>query len=200
MKRANLILMAALAAAGLVGATGALLTPAMVGFYAVALTLEGQLYATFHDIGEVLFPAVSHREGTGHLGDARRLSLLGGWALSTAFGAFAAVLATVGGDFLHLWISAETARQGTTALRLLCVAGIGGMGYRRFAFFNVIGAAGWILSMTLMGYVAGTRFPILVKHIEKVIIVVVFVSILPGIIAYAKARLGKRMPAPGAEP
>ncbi len=80
------------------------------------------------------------------------------------------------------------------------VAGIGGMGYRRFAFFNVIGAAGWILSMTLMGYVAGTRFPILVKHIEKVIIVVVFVSILPGIIAYAKARLGKRMPAPGAEP
>lgn len=80
------------------------------------------------------------------------------------------------------------------------VAGIGGMGYRRFAFFNVIGAAGWILSMTLMGYVAGTRFPILVKHIEKVIIVVVFVSILPGIIAYAKARLGKGTTAPGAEP
>ena len=68
------------------------------------------------------------------------------------------------------------------------VAGIGGMSYRRFAFFNVIGAAGWILSMTLMGYAAGTRFPILVKHIEKVIIVVVFVSILPGIVAYAKAR------------
>jgi len=69
------------------------------------------------------------------------------------------------------------------------VAGVAGMTYRRFAMFNVIGAAGWILSMTLLGYVAGTRFPILVKHIEKVIIVVVFVSILPGIVAYAKARL-----------
>jgi len=68
------------------------------------------------------------------------------------------------------------------------VAGIGGMTYRRFAMFNVVGAAGWILSMTLTGYVLGTRFPVLVKHIEKVILVVVFVSILPGIIGYAKAR------------
>src|SRR5512133_3917008 len=68
------------------------------------------------------------------------------------------------------------------------VAGVAGMTYRRFALFNVIGASGWILSMPLLGYVAGTRFPILVKHIEKVIIVVVFVSILPGIVAYAKAR------------
>ena len=41
-----------------------------------------------------------------------------------------------------------------------------------------------------LGYAAGTRFPILVKHIEKVIIVVVLVSILPGIVAYAKAKLG----------
>jgi len=68
------------------------------------------------------------------------------------------------------------------------VAGIAGMTYRRFAMFNVVGAAGWILSMTLTGYVLGTRFPVLVKHIEKVILVVVFVSILPGIIGYAKAR------------
>jgi membrane-associated protein len=70
------------------------------------------------------------------------------------------------------------------------VAGVAGMGYRRFATFNVVGGASWILSMTLLGYAAGTRFPILVKHIEKVIVVVVFLSILPGIIAFAKARLG----------
>jgi O-antigen/teichoic acid export membrane protein len=106
---------------------GALLGPTMVGFYAVALTLEGQLYATFHDLGEVLFPAVSHREGTGDLRDARRLVLLGGWALSSAFGAFAAVLAAVGGDFLCLWISGEAARHSGFALRVLCVGGIIGI-------------------------------------------------------------------------
>jgi membrane-associated protein len=81
------------------------------------------------------------------------------------------------------------------------VAGVAGMGYRRFAMFNVVGGASWILSMTLLGYVAGTRFPILVKHIEKVIIVVVFLSILPGIIAYAKAKLGAaKAQAGGADP
>jgi membrane-associated protein len=77
------------------------------------------------------------------------------------------------------------------------VAGVAGMTYRRFAMFNVVGAAAWILSMTLTGYVLGTSFPLLVKHIEKVIIVVVFLSILPGIVEYAKARLrAARTPAP----
>jgi hypothetical protein len=45
--------------------------------------------------------------------------------------------------------------------------------------------------------VLGTSFPLLVKHIEKVIIVVVFLSILPGIVEYAKARArAGRAPAP----
>jgi hypothetical protein len=52
------------------------------------------------------------------------------------------------------------------------VAGVAGMTYRRFAAFNVIGGAGWVLSMTLLGYVLGTRFPVLVRHIEKVIVAV----------------------------
>jgi membrane-associated protein len=67
------------------------------------------------------------------------------------------------------------------------IAGVGQMPYRRFAFFNVIGAVSWIVSMTLCGYFLGevaaaAGFP-LDKHLEKVIIIVVFLSILPGIIA-----------------
>ena len=68
------------------------------------------------------------------------------------------------------------------------VAGVAGMTYRRFAAFNVIGGAGWVLSMTLIGYVLGTRFPMLVRHIEKVIVVVVLLSITPGIVEWVKAR------------
>jgi membrane-associated protein len=74
------------------------------------------------------------------------------------------------------------------------VAGVAQMPYRRFAMFNVVGAASWILSMTLTGYLLGNwssqmGFPI-EKHIEKVIIIVVFLSILPGLIEYLKARRG----------
>ena len=73
------------------------------------------------------------------------------------------------------------------------VAGVGKMPYRRFATFNVIGAAAWVLSMTLTGYLLGNLVPNIGKHIEKVILLVVFVSILPGIVAYF--RRGQTTPA-----
>ena len=77
------------------------------------------------------------------------------------------------------------------------VAGVAGMTYRRFAAFNIVGGAGWVLSMTLTGYVLGTRFPVLVRHIEKVIVVVVLLSITPGIVEWVKARRRAARAAPG---
>jgi membrane-associated protein len=72
------------------------------------------------------------------------------------------------------------------------VAGMGNMEYRRFLSFNVFGGALWVLSMTLIGYFLG-QIPGVKEHIEIVIIVVVFLSILPGIIAALREwRKGKR--------
>ena len=70
------------------------------------------------------------------------------------------------------------------------VAGIAQMPYRRFAIFNVIGAASWIFSMTMLGFVLGNMIPDIGKHIEKVIIVIVFLSILPGIIGWFRRDKG----------
>ena len=69
------------------------------------------------------------------------------------------------------------------------VAGMAGMGYRRFALFNIIGGIGWVFSMTMLGYLLVTMFPATEQHIEKVIIVVIFLSILPGIIEWLRARM-----------
>ncbi len=68
------------------------------------------------------------------------------------------------------------------------VAGAAKMPYRRFATFNVIGGAAWVFSMSMLGYVLGSQFPEVGKHIEKVIIVIVFLSILPGIIQWWRSR------------
>ena len=58
--------------------------------------------------------------------------------------------------------------------------GMGRMEYRRFLSFNVFGGSLWVLSMTLIGYFLG-QIPGVKEHIEIVIIiVVVFLSILPG--------------------
>ena len=72
------------------------------------------------------------------------------------------------------------------------IAGVAKMPYRRFAVFNIVGAAAWVLSMTFGGYFIGHSVPSLHKHIEKVIIVIVLVSISPGIIAWLRARKQKK--------
>lgn len=70
------------------------------------------------------------------------------------------------------------------------VAGVAQMTYRRFAVYNVIGAASWVLSMTCLGYFLGARWPGAKDNVEKIIIVVVFLSILPGILAWLRVRFG----------
>lgn len=73
------------------------------------------------------------------------------------------------------------------------VAGVAQMSYRRFAAYNVFGGIGWVASMTLIGYALGANFPVLVQHIEKVIAIVVFLSILPGIIEFWRAKRKARL-------
>jgi membrane-associated protein len=79
------------------------------------------------------------------------------------------------------------------------VAGVAQMSYRRFAMYNVVGAAAWVLSMTLIGYGLGNSVPNLDRHIEKVIVVVVFLSLVPGMVEYWRARRRKLAAAADAE-
>jgi membrane-associated protein len=72
------------------------------------------------------------------------------------------------------------------------VAGVAEMPYRRFALFNITGAIFWIVSMTCIGYFLGRSIPGIEKHIEYVIAVVVFVSILPMLIKYLQHRYKQR--------
>ena len=73
------------------------------------------------------------------------------------------------------------------------VAGVGQMKYRNFVFYNVIGGLLWIWSMLFTGYFLGRYIPGIDEHIELVILIVVFLSILPGIVHWYKER---KRPAP----
>jgi membrane-associated protein len=68
------------------------------------------------------------------------------------------------------------------------VAGIGQMSYRRFLSYNVFGGIGWVFSMTMIGFSLSHMFPHLNKQIDKVIIVIIFVSLLPGAIGWMVNR------------
>ena len=87
------------------------------------------------------------------------------------------------------------------------VAGVGGMDYKRFLLFNVFGGIGWVASMILFGValpslidppckrIFGEAFNIR-DHIEKVIIVIVLISISPMVVAWLRSRGGKPAPVP----
>lgn len=62
------------------------------------------------------------------------------------------------------------------------VAGIGGMEYRKFVAYNVVGGVVWVWSMLLTGFFLGSYVPGIGKHIDVVILVVIFLSILPAIV------------------
>lgn len=68
------------------------------------------------------------------------------------------------------------------------VAGAADMRYRDFIFYNIVGGFLWIWSMLFVGYFLGRYVPGIDKHIEKVILIVIFLSILPGIIGWIKER------------
>jgi len=68
------------------------------------------------------------------------------------------------------------------------VAGVAGMHYRTFAVYNILGGTAWIWSMLFTGYFLGRYVPGIDRYIELVIIVVIFLSILPGIIGWWRER------------
>ncbi|MEJ7847809.1 MAG: VTT domain-containing protein [Pyrinomonadaceae bacterium] len=84
------------------------------------------------------------------------------------------------------------------------VAGAANMSYRQFLTYNIFGGFFWVTSMLFAGYflgglveqfvrnVFGVEGFLLQDHIDKVVIVIVFLSILPIIFEFIKARREKR--------
>lgn len=70
------------------------------------------------------------------------------------------------------------------------VAGVANMPYAMFMTYNVVGGITWVASMCLLGFFLG-GFDIVRKHNEKVIILIVVLSILPAIIHAIKERRKK---------
>ena len=61
------------------------------------------------------------------------------------------------------------------------------MSYARFAMWNVTGGIVWVFGLTLAGYFFG-RMPIVQQNFETVILAIIFISILPLVIEWLRAR------------
>lgn len=90
------------------------------------------------------------------------------------------------------------------------VAGAARMEYRRFLAYNVFGGIGWVCSMVLLGYtlhlwldpllrpIFGEQFQI-ARHIDKVVVVIVLLSVLPLGVRWMQRRRVVANPVPAPE-
>jgi membrane-associated protein len=71
------------------------------------------------------------------------------------------------------------------------VAGVGTMHYFRFVSFSILGNILWVSLFSLAGYFFG-NIPVVKNNFSIVIITIIFVSLLPMIIAFIRNYLEKR--------
>ncbi|HEY8749357.1 MAG TPA: VTT domain-containing protein [Tepidisphaeraceae bacterium] len=72
------------------------------------------------------------------------------------------------------------------------VAGIGKMRFARFALFSITGGIFWVVSVLSAGYFFG-NIPIVKNNFEIVVLAIVFISVLPPILHWLKARSKKEI-------
>jgi membrane-associated protein len=72
------------------------------------------------------------------------------------------------------------------------MAGVGKMDPRRYFVYSLIGGVAWAAGVTVLGFWLG-KFEFVHKNIELMILLVVFLSVLPIIIEFVKARRERRV-------
>lgn len=68
------------------------------------------------------------------------------------------------------------------------LAGVGSMEYKTFLRYNIVGGMTWVCGLTLFGYFFGKIIPDPDKYLLPVIILIIIISIIPGIIEFIKSK------------
>ena len=76
------------------------------------------------------------------------------------------------------------------------LAGVSTMRYPLFLGFDIIGGIAWGAGVTLLGYFLG-NVPFVKNNLELMILLIVFLSILPGLITVARNVIARRRTAEG---
>lgn len=143
---------------------GAILAPAAVGIYNVALTVEQRAYSSVFTVSEVLFPAFSSLSNEALELKADAL-MKASWILTALAVCVITPLIPLAHGLLALWINHDVAGQGSVILKTLAVAGTLGCATNASYFF-------------LLG-TGQTRVITLLSVLTGVVTIIVSVLVLP---------------------
>lgn len=68
-------------------------------------------------------------------------------------------------------------------------AGIVRVEFKKFTFYNLAGSIAWVVTLTLLGYFSGIKYPGLKYYLHYIVIGLIIVTTIPLIIAFLRSRL-----------
>jgi len=71
------------------------------------------------------------------------------------------------------------------------VAGVGSMNYARFIVYNIVGGIAWVAIFIVGGFLFG-NIPMVKRNFTLVIMVIIVVSVMPGIVEFVRHRRTRR--------
>ena len=74
------------------------------------------------------------------------------------------------------------------------LAGVGRMNYKVFIIYNLVGGALWAIGLTGLGYFLGSTIPGVDRYLFPIVLLIIIVSMLPGIIASLRSYIRKKKP------
>lgn len=72
------------------------------------------------------------------------------------------------------------------------VAGVGHMHYKTFFMFNIVGGLLWAVGVCLAGFLLGNLVPGVDRYLLPIIALIIFISVLPGILQFVKSAENRR--------
>ena len=68
------------------------------------------------------------------------------------------------------------------------LAGIVKIEFKKFLFYNLLGAIAWVATLVMAGHWLGNMFPAIIDNVELIIVVLIVVTSIPVIISYRKSH------------
>jgi membrane-associated protein len=68
------------------------------------------------------------------------------------------------------------------------LAGMVRIEFGKFLFFNIVGAAIWIIVMVMAGNILGNAFPSITEHLEIIVVGMVLLSAVPVVLSWFRHR------------
>ena len=72
------------------------------------------------------------------------------------------------------------------------LAGIVRIDFKKFLFYNFLGASLWIVSLVMAGHLLGNAFPALIDNVEIIIVSLIVVTAIPVILSFRRNSVANR--------